>query len=274
MDKFQLWLSHVVSPVRYSQLFNALLVLDTTHPKAMQDLVETVTSKLNSLDTDQLLFNLQQGLMDGLAYSLQQFEVILKQELTFDDIVAVSEFLETLSRLEHYEDSQEILGYLDSGETLEDQLLGVCGVFYKVKPEILELLEYWNPLLLGRIRSIHQGKLTLQLALQDDEQSTKVSIPPELRDNPEYELARDYVQDGGKLGQPLGMYVTQFGEHLHSDSTVVEQALVWKQLGILAGLSPQTLVDAAKPYFDSLYPNINYLTGVWRELHKYSKGSV
>lgn len=263
MDQFQLWLSNVVSPVRYTQLIEALLVIDTAHPKAMQDLVETVTSKINSLDTDQLLFNLQQGTVDALAFALQQYEVILKQDLTFEQLTTISQVLDTLNRLEYYEGSEELLGYLDGEESIEDQLVKCLQVFYPIEDSVLELVEYWNPLLLGKIRSIHQQKIKERYS---EIEPVVMEIPTALKDDPRFELARSYLRDGGRIGLPFEQYVTVFSESIHSDSPAVEQALVWYQLGLLANLPEHGILAAAKQYFDSVYPNLPYLSSVYRAL--------
>lgn len=273
MDMFQLWLSSVTTPVRYSQLMESLLVLDTAHPKAMQDLVETVTSKVNSLDNDTLLFNLQQGILDGFGYALQQFEVILIQNITFENLVAISNLLDTLSRLEHYEGSHEILQILDSDETIEEQFLQCCSVFYKVDEKIMELIEYWHPGILAKLRYVHTEKLQQQQAL-DAVVEVRVPVPERIKSDESLTLARSYVEQGGVVGLPIDRYVTMFSDELHPDEPADLQARKWFQLGLLATLSLEHIPQQAKVYFDGIYPNLAQLSNVYRQLNNLCKGSV
>jgi hypothetical protein len=270
MDLFQTWLSSVVSPERYGKTYELILTLQTVQPKGIEGVLENITSKLNAEPTYHLLFLLEQGLADCIAYALQQYEFIVVDDIEKQDLNVLGDFVDTISRIEEHAMPGELLDRLRAAESVEDKLLAVAGTYYSTEDRLLELFTYTNPAYFHALESRLQERL---LSVEEVSVQAELSgfAKAFLAELPEQHPLRHYVQRGGVVGYPFQAYLTTFESLLGQTGSPQEQGALWFGLGALACLEKEQIPLTVKQYLQNYYTDANRLNLVYRTVVRYSQ---
>lgn len=251
-----------VSPERADVLRNAARIIEGMGLHNVFLEIEHLLAMEDEIDPSQILYDVEYILLQGMKATLNNFSIYSSSL----DIELLSAIVEGVTALENYEDTDTVLGILDSDLDDEELLAELLELTTEYMAEdFLNVLDSVSHRLTERIRSLFLEEED-RGTLYGNEHSVD-SIVKRLKaiSGLEDSLVYDHVSEGLPLGLDPAHVFNRIEEDLF-DLTVQQTAKEITVAVMASNVENDRVAQCAKDHAEELYDDANFLSDVNRTI--------